>query len=104
MRYWDPVETTSRDELIDLQNTRLYQTVRMAFDQSTFYQERFNASGVDIESFKGLDDLRKLPFTEPADLLSDPRSICVNSKKIATLRCSGGTSDTPKILFRTETD
>jgi phenylacetate-CoA ligase len=104
MQYWDSIETASREELIDLQNTRLQEVVRAAAEQSPFYRERFKSIGVNIDSFKGLDDLRKLPFIEPADLLRNPSSIPPKDKKIVTIRCSGGTSDTPKIIFRSEQD
>jgi len=81
MQYWDSIETASREELIDLQNTRLQEVVRAAAEQSPFYRERFKSIGVNIDSFKGLDDLRKLPFIEPADLLRNPSSIPPKDKR-----------------------
>jgi len=104
MQYWDPIEVATREELVSLQNERLREVVRVAAEQSTFYQERFKFAGVDIDRFRGLEDLCKLPFTEPADLLRDPVSIRLKGKEIAAIRCSGGTSGTPKIIFRSKLD
>ena len=104
MPYWDPIETVNREEIISLQNTRLREVVRAAVEQSPFYRARFKSAGVNADSFKGLDDLHRLPFTEPADLLREPSSILLKGKKIVAIRCSGGTSDTPKIIFRSEQD
>lgn len=103
MRYWDSVETADREDIVALQNARLIDVVRRVA-KSAFYAERFRSAGIDIDSFKGLDDLSCLPFTEPADLLQDPLSIVPKDVKIATVRCSGGTSDIPKIILRTEYD
>lgn len=104
MQYYDPIETANYQELIALQNSRLQEVVRAAAEQSPFYQERFKTLGVSVNSFKGLDDLQKLPFTEPEDLLRDPSSIRPRNRKVVAIRCSGGTSDTPKIIFRSELD
>lgn len=63
----DPEETLPRDQLEALQLARLRETVaRVA--QVPFYREAFALRGISEKSMRGLDDLRRLPFTTKDDL------------------------------------
>lgn len=54
-------ERLSRDEIDEMVNRRFVETVRHAYAQVPFYQERYDEYGVDIETIKDLRDIMKLP-------------------------------------------
>lgn len=63
MEYWQKdIETMGRDQLQELQLTRLKETVKHAAN-SPFYKEVFEKNGITPDSIQTLDDLRKIPFT-----------------------------------------
>ena len=70
MEYWQKdIETMGRDQLQELQLTRLKETVKHAAN-SPFYKEVFEKNGITPDSIQTLDDLRKIPFTTKNDLRS----------------------------------
>ncbi len=76
------IEQINHDDLQALQLERLQRVVKWAYSKSHFYQQSFQKVGVTPEDIKTLDDLRKLPFLNPAalrrvdalDLLTTPLS------------------------------
>lgn len=62
------IEFTGREELRQLQIERLQTTLNRAYRNVSFYRQAFDAAKVEIESVRGLDDLRRLPFTGREDL------------------------------------
>ncbi|MDR0390246.1 MAG: AMP-binding protein, partial [Spirochaetaceae bacterium] len=106
-QYWNPdAEKLSRDELKDLQLSRLRETITYAL-RTPFYKERLSRAGIQSPlDIKSLDDLRRIPFTTKHDLrdgfpygfLSVPR------KDVVRLHASSGTTGTPTTIYYTKDD
>ena len=63
-QYLEPeVETASRAALTALQERKLREQVRHAYDASPFYRKKFDEAGVTPATVQRLDDLHTLPFT-----------------------------------------
>ena len=68
MPMWNPeYESMARDELERLQAERLKNIAAYAYNRTEIYRRKFDALGVKPEEIKGLDDLRRLPFTTKQD-------------------------------------
>src|SRR6478609_11930136 len=73
------------------QTTAIRRTARRLNRQSSFYGERFAASGLDPAALT-LDDLRQIPVTTTADLIErQPDFICGRSKPYLATRTTGTT-------------
>ncbi len=94
------------DELKKHQLKGLRWTVAHAYNGSSFYKKRLDASGVTPADVRILDDMRSLPFTTaddlregyPMPLLSVPES------EIVRIHASSGTTGKKKILAYTQKD
>jgi phenylacetate-CoA ligase len=63
-RYWNPRhETMPREELDALQLHKLRRLVGWTDAQVPYYSKKLHDAGVTADSIKGLDDLRRIPFT-----------------------------------------
>lgn len=69
MKYYNKtIETMPRAELAKLQLERLQALVKKIYKKCAPYREKMEKAGVKPADIKSLDDLKKLPFTEKADL------------------------------------
>lgn len=66
----DLAEVT-RADFDEYQLYRFREEMRYAEENVPYYRDRFKAAGVRPEDVRTLDDLSKVPFTEPADLARD---------------------------------
>lgn len=57
-----------REELKELQNKRLVQTVKRVYENVECYRNKMDEIGLKPEDIKGVDDLYKLPFSYKTDL------------------------------------
>jgi len=104
--YWDKAtETLTRDGIETLQSSRLKSTLARAV-RSGFYGERFKQSGLDPESVSGVQDLRRIPFTEKKDLRkSYPYGLlCEPVDRLLRMHISSGTTGQAVAVFYTKTD
>ena len=81
-------------------------TVRHAFEGSSFYRQRIEAAGVNPESIRSLDDLKRLPFTTADDLREFyPFPLrAVPFEQIVRVHASSGTTGKRKIIGYTQKD
>ncbi|HEY3752142.1 MAG TPA: phenylacetate--CoA ligase PaaK [Pseudonocardiaceae bacterium] len=102
----DPIETASADELRALQETRLRDTLRHAYDNVTHYRTAFDAAGVQPDDITGLDRLSRLPFTTKADLRRHyPFGMfAVPRERVARIHASSGTTGQPTVVGYTKDD
>ena len=105
--FWDKeIETLDRGSLEQLQLKRLCEMVQRVAAHVPFYQYKFAEAGVDPTDIRGLDDLRRLPFTTNADLRATyPRGLVATPPgELLRLHTSSGTTGKPKALFFSRND
>lgn len=106
-RYFNPqAETRSRDELTSIQDRRLREVVRHAAGRNACFRRQFAAAGLEPEGFRGLADLAALPFMSKDDFRREyPLGMaCVDSREIAEMHMSSGSTGTPVVMPYTAND
>ena len=106
MEYWQKdIETMGRDQLQELQLTRLKETVKHAAN-SPFYKEVFEKNGITPDSIQTLDDIRKIPFTTKNDLRSHyPFGMAaIPIQKCVRIHSSSGTTGNPTVVLHSAKD
>ncbi len=101
-----PPKVDNRAALEDFQLKGLKWTVNHAFNNSSFFKERFIEAGITPDDIKSLDDLQRLPFTTaddfrkgyPYPLLSVP------PQDIIRIHASSGTTGKRKVVCYTQKD
>ena len=82
---------------------QLKKTVRRVREKAPFYRRLFEKAGVTEEELHSLEDIRKLPFTFPADLSGTSYSLLCTSQseveKPVTFYSSGSTGTKKRIFF-----
>ncbi|MBL1098833.1 phenylacetate--CoA ligase PaaK [Streptomyces coffeae] len=96
----------SRDELRDLQLTRLRAILRHAYDHVEQYRKKFREAGVVPEDCRTLEDLARFPFTTKADLRDTyPFGMfAVDQSEVRRIHASSGTTGRPTVVGYTEND
>jgi phenylacetate-CoA ligase len=101
----------STHELEEIQDEALPQAFAHAFDNSTFYRSKFSSAGLTPDSVRGLNDLRRLPFTTSKEIRSNPAQgrtcsdiMTVDQRQICLIHRSSGTTGSPKVLPYTGRD
>jgi phenylacetate-CoA ligase len=102
---FDGAETLARPELERLQSERLRAVARHVAGVP-FYAEAFARLGLDPSAIRGLEDLRRLPFTTKADLRAHyPLGlVAVPRERIARVHGSSGTTGKPTFVAYTRRD
>ncbi|ELY96061.1 phenylacetate--CoA ligase [Natrialba taiwanensis DSM 12281] len=99
-------ETAPRSEIRALQNERLRETVRHAYDNVAFYRDELDAAGVSPDDIQTVDDIRQLPFTTKEDFRAEyPDGLfAVDDADVCRIHASSGTTGKPKIVSYTDED
>jgi phenylacetate-CoA ligase len=102
----EPIERASRDELQNLQLTRLQWSVRHAYDHVSSYQRRCQAVGAHPDDLKTLSDLPRFPFTTKQDLRDGyPFGLfAVPRTEVVRVHASSGTTGKPTVVGYTARD
>lgn len=102
----DPIELASRDEIAGLQLARLKWSLRHAYDNVASYRDRFHAANIHPDDLTSLDDLRRFPFTQKADLRSTyPFGMfAVPRDQVIRIHASSGTTGKPTVVGYTRND
>jgi len=72
--HWDPVETVSRDELVDLQSERLRWQVERCFRSSLLYRRKLEEAGAKPGDIRFPEDLVRIPVVTKEELRADQES------------------------------
>lgn len=107
MQYWDTAtECMSRDEMEQLQLSRLMDTVRRVYENVPSYREKMANAGLKPEDIKSLKDLQKLPFTYKQDLRDTyPYGMfAVPMSDIVRIHASSGTTGKQTVVGYTRKD
>ncbi len=102
----EPIEIASHDELAALQLERLSWSLRHAYDNVELYRRRFDEAGFHPDECRGLEDLKRLPFTTKEDLReSYPFGmLAVPLDRVVRVHASSGTTGRPTVVGYTERD
>ncbi|RST73134.1 phenylacetate--CoA ligase [Siminovitchia acidinfaciens] len=100
------METLSIAEKEELQYLRLKETLNRVYSKVSFYKEKFDKQGIDLEEIKSIKDIKKLPFTKkqnlrenyPFGLFAEPM------ENIVRMHGSSGTSGKPTVVSYTQND
>ena len=100
------VPDLSREELEDLQLTRLRSTLHRAYANVPHYRRAFDEAGVRPEHLETLADLRRFPFTTKADLRDNyPFGMfAVPREEVNRIHASSGTTGRPTVVGYTRDD
>ena len=106
-KYFQPeIETMPREQMIELQNTKLVKQVRHVWENVPYYRRKMEEKGLTPEDIRSIDDLHKLPFLTkddlreayPYGLLGVPLSDCVR------IQSTSGTTGRRVVAFYTPYD
>ena len=100
------IETMSRDEMTDLQSSRLRDIVAYSYENVGLYKRKFDQIGLMPADIRSIDDIEKIPFTTKEDLRDNyPFDLfAVPIKKIVRLHASSGTTGKPIVVGYTRND
>lgn len=103
---WDRIESMEREELQELQLSRLKATVNRVYHRVPYYREQFDLAGITPEDIKTLADIRKIPFTTKLALRDNyPYGLfAVPMKEVVRLHASSGTTGKPIVVGYTKSD
>jgi len=89
--YWD------KDKLRRYQEKRLRTVVRYAYENVSFYHEKFRSAGVKPDDVRSLDDLSKLPLVRKSEFRQVPArqrvSVEFDVDRLKAIRTSGSTGE-----------
>ncbi|HEX3026779.1 MAG TPA: phenylacetate--CoA ligase [Clostridia bacterium] len=104
---WDKAaECSDKKQMRALQLEKLQYIVRYAYENVSFYHEKFDKIGLRPEHFKTLKDIEKIPFTTKNDLRDNyPFNLFAKPLgKIVRLHASSGTTGKPVVIGYTKKD
>lgn len=106
MLFHPAIEQLPLPQLRALQNTRLKEQVQYLNARVPFYQRKFAEAGINPATFRGLEDLPKIPFTKKADFRDNyPFGLlAVPEAEVARLHCSSGTTGKATVVGYTAGD
>jgi phenylacetate-CoA ligase len=102
----EPIERASRDELEQLQLTRLQWSIRHSYDNVPSYRVKCTAVGIHPDDLVSLADLARFPFTTKDDLrLGYPFGwFAVPREQVVRIHASSGTTGKPTVVGYTARD
>ncbi|TAH75039.1 MAG: phenylacetate--CoA ligase [Anaerolineaceae bacterium] len=103
---WAKEETLTRQEIEEIQFTRLKATLKRIYDKVPAYRNKMEQAGVTCDDIRSLDDLRKLPFTVKQDMRDNyPYGMfTVPKKELIRIHASSGTTGKPTVVGYTKND
>ncbi len=97
------VNKLSRKELTELQNKRLRSTIKLAYENSSFYRSQFRKAGITPSDIREYDDLVKIPFSSKKDIVKNFRG-AIADKNVSVYHTTSGTSGLPTVVGFTKND
>ncbi len=102
----EKIETATVDNLRQIQLTRMRRAISHAYENSLPYRKKCLAAGVHPDDFRGLDDLKKFPFSVKQDFRDHyPYGMfAVPLDRVARIHASSGTTGKPAVVGYTAND
>lgn len=103
-KYWNPLlETLPQEKIKTLQLKKFRRIFEFAYENSPFYKELYGKAGIEPGDIKTLDDIKKIPKTQKADLRGiqgkEPYPygsiLAVPLEKVTEYRQTSGTTGQP---------
>ncbi|HOB84417.1 MAG TPA: phenylacetate--CoA ligase [Bacteroidales bacterium] len=107
MEIWNRhFECMDRNDLREIQNERLRETVERVYFNVPYYRHRMQEAGLSPEAINTVDDLKRLPFTTKNDLRDNyPFGLfAVPMSEIVRLHASSGTTGKSTVVGYTRND
>lgn len=105
MRIVPEIETKSADEIRRFQESKVKDLLRHIAAHSPYYQKIFAATGVDVSTFKSLDDMAQLPTTSKDEFHNHNWDfLAVPASHIVEYTSTSGTLGNPVTIALTESD
>ena len=103
---WAKEETLPRQEIENIQFTRLKETLKRVYEKVPAYRKKMEQAGISCEDIMELKDLRKLPFTTKQDLRDNyPYNMFATPlQEIIRIHASSGTTGKPTVVGYTRRD
>ncbi len=103
---WNKVESSSKEDLRNLQAIRLKETVERVYTLTPFYKDKLNALAIKPKDINTIDDITKLPFTKKQDLRDHyPFGLfTVPMSQVVRVHSSSGTTGKPTVVGYTQAD
>ena len=100
------IECMDRDQMRELQSSRLKEMAEYVYHNTPFYRKKFQEMGLEPGDIQGLDDLHKLPFTDKLDLRDTyPYGLAaVPMSQVVRIHASSGTTGKPIVVLSTRKD
>ncbi|MGH1436881.1 MAG: phenylacetate--CoA ligase family protein [Lewinella sp.] len=100
MLYNPSIETLPLAKLRQLQSERLRALVNRLYEKVPFYRQQFTVAGLMPGDIKGIEDLRRLPFTRKADLRDNyPYGMFATPmEEVRRIHASSGTTGKPTVV------
>lgn len=99
------IQFASPEDIKAFQEERLREAIAYAAANSPFYKRMFATTGINPDTIRTIEDLRKLPLTTKADLQNyNDDFICVPRNKIADYVTTSGTLGEPVTVALTDSD
>ena len=103
---WAKEETLTRQEIEEIQFTRLKTTLKRIYDKVPAYRKKMELVGISCDDIRSLEDLCKLPFTVKQDMRDNyPYGMfTVPKKELVRIHASSGTTGKPTVVGYTKND
>ncbi|MEW6614072.1 MAG: hypothetical protein AB1401_01200 [Thermodesulfobacteriota bacterium] len=96
--YWDPlIEKMSREEMREHQFNKLLSHLKHAYENCTYYRDRFNSVGLKPLDIATIEDYYKIPFSTKNDLIENQKKnppfgdlLAVNTDNLTRLYVAPG--------------
>jgi len=96
------IERLTKAELERLQKKRLRSTLKLAYEKTRLYREKFKQAGVQPNDIKTYDDLAKIPFSSKEDFVKD--YLAPIASRVSVWHTTSGTSGLPAIIGFSDND
>ena len=102
----ETMECMDREQLREIQSSRLVKMAEYVYYNTPFYRKKFQEMGLEPGDIKSIDDITKLPFTNKLDLRDNyPFGLAaVPMSQIVRIHASSGTTGKPVVVLYTRKD
>ncbi len=102
----EKIECMSLKSLKEIQSENLKEITGYVYKNSPIYKGKLDSFGVSPKDIKGIDDIKKLPFTTKEDLRDNYpfKLFSAPTKKLSEIHVSSGTTGNPTVVGYTKDD